>query len=142
MPDRESFLRMAESHFRELSPAFEPQADWKEHYFDNILANKRLSLRWITIDGQRAGFILFGLEDHRFLPRQTGAVYELYVAPAFRRRSLARESAVAAIRELQTNSPSKVQIEVMDGNTGAEKLWKSLGFRKVSERWVLKDESR
>jgi ribosomal protein S18 acetylase RimI-like enzyme len=136
--DREDFMRMAERHFRELNPAFEPHADWKQSYFENILRNQRLFLRWITAEGKRAGFILFGIEDHRFLPRQTGAIYELYVDPAFRRSGIARASATAAIRELQTHAPSKVQLEIVKGNQAAERLWKSLGFQKASERWVLK----
>ena len=136
--DREGFMSMAERHFRELNPAFEPHVDWKASYFENILRNQRLFLRWITAEGKRAGFILFGIEDHRFLPRQTGAIYELYIDPAFRRQGVARMCAAAAIGELQTHRLSKVQLEIVTGNTAAEGLWKSLGFEKASERWVLK----
>lgn len=137
--DREAFMEMAEQHFRELNPAFAPQADWKERYFLNINENPKLFLRWIQVDGKRAGFILFGIESHRFLPRQTGAIYELYIQPGFRRSGVGRGCALAAIRELQAHSPSKVQLEIMEGNRPAERLWTSLGFEKVSERWVLKD---
>src|SRR5262249_37570214 len=126
-------------HFRELNPAFTPHADWKENYFGNITENPCLFLRWVQVDGQRAGFILFGIESHRFLPRQAGAIYELYIEPGFRRSGVARNCASAAIRELQSHSPSKVQLEIMEGNTAAQKLWASLGFEKKSERWVLKD---
>jgi len=137
--DRTDFLRMAEEHFRELNPAFIPQADWKSCYLDGILGNRRLAVRWILLDGKRCGFILFGTEDHRFLPRQTGAIYELYVDREHRLQGVGRACALEAIRELQAAAPSKVQLEIMEGNTGAEKLWKSLGFRKVSERWVLSE---
>ncbi len=136
--DRETFMRMAESHFRELNPEFEPHADWQEKYFENILSNRHLFLRWIIAEGKRAGFILFGIENHRFLPRQTGAIYELYVDPALRRSGIATAAASAAIRELQTHAPSKMQLEIVKGNHAAEGLWKSLGFEKVSERWTLK----
>lgn len=88
-------------------------------------------------EGSRAGFILFGLEDHRFLPRKTGVIYELYILPALRRRGLAKETAVAAIAELWTHRPSKIQLEVMEGRTHGVSLWKALGFRKASERFVL-----
>jgi len=140
--DREDFLRMAEEHFRELNPAFIPQADWKECYLERILGNPRLAARWILADGKRCGFILFGTEDHRFLPRQTGAIYEFYVQPEHRRQGVGRACALQVIRELRAASPSKVQLEIMEGNTGAEKLWRSLGFRKVSERWVLRELQR
>lgn len=135
--DREEFLRMAADHFSELNPAFVPQTDWKQRYFPSILSNPNYSLRWIVCDGKRAGFILFGVEDHRFLPRKTGAIYELYVLPEFRRRGIARACALEAIRELWTHSPSKIQLEVVEGRTAAAALWKSLGFHKVTERFVL-----
>lgn len=135
--DREAFMRMAVSHFTELDPSFVPRVDWQEHYFSHILANPRCFLRWIVADGSSAGFILFGLEDHRFLPRKTGIIYELYVLPSLRRRGLAKASAAAAIAELSTHSPSKIQLEVMEGRAAAAAFWKSLGFKKASERFVL-----
>jgi ribosomal protein S18 acetylase RimI-like enzyme len=136
--DGEAFLAMAVRHFRELNPKFTPQEDWKLHYLDAILKNSRLSLRWVMADGRRAGFILFGMEDHRFLPRQTGVVYELYISPEFRRHGIARACAQQAIEELQTHSPSKLELEIMKDNPGAAALWASLGFEKVAERWVLR----
>ena len=87
--DREEFMRMAADHFAELDPSFVPRDDWREHYFSRILSDPRHSLRWIVSEGSKAGFILFGIEDHRFLPRKTGVIYELYVMPAMRRRGLA-----------------------------------------------------
>jgi len=138
LADRDHFMAMAEQHFRGLNAGFVPQEDWERYYLDNILRNPRLFLRWIMVEGKRVGFILFGLEDHRFLPRQTGAIYELYVVPEFRRKGVARTCAHQAIAELQAQSPSKVQLEVMEGNQGAAALWKSLGFEKVSERFVLR----
>lgn len=135
--DREDFQEMAVDHFSELNSAFVPQDDWKERYFPAILANPQYFLRWIACDGQRAGFILFGLEDHRFLPRKTGAIYELYVLPEFRGRGVAKACALEAIRELWTYSPSKIQLEVLEGSSAAIALWKSLGFQKVTERFVL-----
>ena len=137
--DRELFLSMAVSHFRELNSSFVPQADWKEHYFPRILATPHLFLRWIVVDGKRSGFILFGIEDHRFLPRKIGNIYEVYVEPNSRRQGLARHCALQAIREMQTYSPARVQLEIMAGNIAAAALWKSLGFTKVSERWALEE---
>jgi ribosomal protein S18 acetylase RimI-like enzyme len=134
--EQEEFLRMAESYFTELNPAFVPALDWKEQYFQKIVSNSRNFLRWIVCDERKAGFILFGIEDHRFLPRQNGAIYELYVLPEFRRRGIANECARRAIEELWQHSPSKIQLEVVEGAVAAA-FWKSLGFRKVSERFVF-----
>jgi len=135
--EREEFQRMAVGYFSELNPAFVPSPEWKEHYFPKILSNSRYFLRWIVWNGSRAGFIFFGLEDHRFLPRQNGVVYELYVLPEFRRHGIARQCASQAIQELWQHSPSKIQLEVLTGSPAAAGFWKSLGFHKVTERYVL-----
>ena len=135
--DREEFLGMAVDHFSELNSSFAPHDDWKERYFPTILSRPGCFLRWIVCDGGKVGFILFGVEDHRFLPRKTGAIYELYVLPEFRRRGIARTCALEAIKELWTYAPSKIQLEVVEGRLAAAALWKSLGFRKITERLVL-----
>jgi UDP-2,4-diacetamido-2,4,6-trideoxy-beta-L-altropyranose hydrolase len=138
--DRDSFLEMGERHFRELDPDFIPAEDWKLKYFENILSKKCLSLCWVLARGCRVGFVLFGIEEHVVLPRRTGVIYELYVLPEFRRKGIARASALQAIQELQRHSPSKVQLEIMENNRGAAALWASVGFQKVAERWVLRKE--
>lgn len=135
--ERSQFLHMAQQHFSELNPSFVPADDWKAHYFEAIQANPKYFLRWILQHGERTGFILFGIEDHKFLPRQSGVIYELFVAPEFRRRGIARAAALQAITELWSLGPSKIQIELVDENTGAAAFWKSLHFQKVSERLVL-----
>lgn len=135
--ESDEFLSMAVRHFSELNPLFVPQSDWQENYFTTIVANPEYFLRWIICDGKHAGFILFGLEKHRFLPRKTGAIYELYVEPEFRRRGIAKTCAIDALRELWSLAPSKIQLEVLEGRTAAAALWKSLGFQKVSDRYVL-----
>jgi UDP-2,4-diacetamido-2,4,6-trideoxy-beta-L-altropyranose hydrolase len=137
--EQAEFLRMAEKHFSEMNPSFVPRDDWKEQYFPTILTNPRYFLRWIVCDEKRAGFILFGLEPHRFLPRMTGAIYEVYILPEFRRRGVATMVAVDAIRELRTYAPSKIQLEVIEGRIAAAALWESLGFEKVTTRYVLSE---
>jgi ribosomal protein S18 acetylase RimI-like enzyme len=135
--ERGDFLAMAEQHFRELNPTFTPARDWNDSYFENIKENPKYSLRWIVVDGQHVGFIIFGVEEHRFLPRKSGAIYELYVIPERRKKGIARACAEQVIEELQQFSISKIQLEVTEGNLAASELWRSLGFRKVTERLVL-----
>jgi ribosomal protein S18 acetylase RimI-like enzyme len=137
----EDFMGMAQQHFRELNPMFTPAQDWKASYFENIKNNPRYSLRWIVADGQRVGFILFGTEEHRFLPRQTGAIYEVYVVPDRRREGIARACAKQIIKELWSEGPSKIQLEVVEGNTAAAAFWRSLGFEKATERFVLTENT-
>lgn len=96
-------------------------------------------LRWIMIDQEYVGFIIFGVENHRFLPREIGMVYELYIVPAYRRKGIGKAVAARAIEELQVLKVSKIQLEVMVGNKKAAALWEKLGFRKVAERFVLQN---
>jgi len=140
--EREEFMEMAQQHFRELNPGFSPEQDWKNSYFDNIKSNPKYALRWIDADGRRVGFILSGVEAHRFLPRQTGAIYEVYVVPEERRKGIARACAKQVIEELWKESASKIQLEVVEGNAEAAELWRSLGFEKVTERFVLTEPAR
>lgn len=135
--DREEFLGMAVDYFSELNSSLAPHDDWKESHFPTILSRPGCFLRWIICDGRKVGFILFGVEDHRFLPRKTGAVYELYVLPEFRRRGIARTCALEAIKELWTYAPSKIELEVVEDRVAAAALWKSLGFQEITERFVL-----
>jgi len=140
--ERDAFLKMAEQHFRELNRDFIPDLDWKTSYFENIQKDPKYSLQWIIADGHHAGFILFGSEKHRFLPRKTGVILELYVIPEERRRGIARTIAEQVICEMRKAFPSKIQLEVVEGNSAAVKLWKSMGFQKVTERFVLAERTK
>lgn len=138
--DRQPFLEMAIRHFNELNPAFSPQEDWKLHYFSSLLSSEGISPCWIVIEREHVGFLIYGTEPHRFLPRLTGMIYELYIDPNFRRRGLAEAAASKAIAELKLLDVSKIQLEVMVGNKKAEMLWSKLGFREISKRLVLQDQ--
>ena len=140
--ERQEFLVMAEQYLRELNPEFSPNEDWKNDYFETIVANGDNRLRWISLAGEKIGFILYGLERHRFLPRRSGVVYELYVCPEHRRKGAARAMAETAIAELKATGPSKIQLEVATGNERAAAFWKSLGFESVAERYVLRSRER
>jgi ribosomal protein S18 acetylase RimI-like enzyme len=140
--DRELFLQMAERHLRDLNPAFTPHPDWREHYFNRIQSNANLHLGWILLENLKAGFILYGLENHKFLPRSNGVIYELYVKAEFRHKGVGRAAALQAISDLSEHHPSKIQIELVEGNSVAEAFWKAIGFNKVSSRYVLSGEAK
>jgi ribosomal protein S18 acetylase RimI-like enzyme len=135
--DREAFVKMAVEYFRELNPAFKAAADWQSSYFRNILNNSDDSACWILHDNQIAGFVIFGIEEHHFLPRTTGMIWEMYVLPGMRRMGIARKCAELAINHMRKHSPSKIRLEVMTGNESAAALWESLGFKRSSEVFIL-----
>jgi ribosomal protein S18 acetylase RimI-like enzyme len=133
------FLAMAEGYFTELNPGFIALDDWRASYFSRIKTTPDTCLLWIQCDGRRAGFVLYGLEKHRFLPRTTGCVYEFYILPQFRRSGIGRQAGEAVVQLLRRSSPSKIQLEVASGNASAAEFWQELGFRKVAERYVLNE---
>jgi ribosomal protein S18 acetylase RimI-like enzyme len=140
--DHGEFVEMAMQYFRSLNPQFDPQPDWKQLYFQNILSDLSLFVRWVLADEQKVGFIMFGLERHRILPRVGGAIYELYIEPEFRRKGFAATAARQAISELQAQSPFKIELQIMTGNHVATLFWKALGFCKISERYVLAEAKK
>lgn len=136
--DKQEFMNMALDHFRELNPEFKPATDWRRFYFESIQNNSDCSLCWILADGVRVGFVLYGIETHRFLPRRIGFIYELYVLPEQRRKGIAKMCAQNVIREFRKCSLSKIQLEIVEGNPVAERLWSSVGFSKISEKFAIR----
>jgi len=140
--EKESFLAMAKQYFIELNPLFVPHEDWEAQYFESLQSNENLSLRWIILGEDLVGFIIFGVENHRFLSRKTGVIYELYILPEYRGQGIAQTSAVQVVNELHQYGISKVQLEVTEGNTRAVAFWERLGFQKVSSRYILQDQRK
>ncbi len=135
--DREIFLGFAVRYFTELDPGFTPREEWKAGYFSALMTDATVSVRWIVVEGERAGFAVYGTKPHRYLPTPVGMVYEFYVEPAHRRLGVGRRSAEAIINELRAAGVLRVELEVYRGNQRGADFWASLGFRTVSERMVL-----
>jgi ribosomal protein S18 acetylase RimI-like enzyme len=139
--ERAQFETIAIKHYTELNPDFTPHEDWKSYYFRLIHDNPSMSLNWILFSDKPVGFILFGVEMHRFLPRKFGMIYELYVDPDYRRKGIGRRAAELAIIEMKKGQVQKIQLEVMLGNDKAAEMWRKLGFSGVSVRYVRVEES-
>jgi ribosomal protein S18 acetylase RimI-like enzyme len=58
-------------------------------------------------------------------------IIDLFVHPRARRRGLAHYLVVAAARELERKGKETVALRVLSGNTGALRLYDSLGFSPV-----------
>lgn len=136
--DRDAFMRMATTYFEEAVPGFVPEDDFRQHFFEGMF-KPNIFCKWIVRNGKRAGFVIFGVEDHLFLPRKTGFFYAFYVAPEYRRGSTAVQVMRECCRILDTYKPSKIQIEVIEGNEAANQLWTWMGFRRVSSKYYLVD---
>jgi ribosomal protein S18 acetylase RimI-like enzyme len=139
--DEAEFLTMAEAYFTELNPGFVAADDWRTSYFSGLRASPNTQVQWIQCHGTRAGFVIYGIERHHFLPRSIPHIYEFYVLPRFRRSAVGLEAAKQVLQALRQLSPSRIQLEITSGNTAAAEFWQVFGFRKVAERYVL-DEGR
>jgi ribosomal protein S18 acetylase RimI-like enzyme len=140
--EQEEFLNLAAAYFRELNPFFVPKEDWRASYFAQLRTDPNLHVEWIQTGAERTGFVIYGTEKHRFLPRQNGCVYEFYIVPRLRGGGMGREAARKIIAKLRELAPTKIQLEVASGNPRAAEFWQGLGFRKVSERYVLEEGSK
>jgi ribosomal protein S18 acetylase RimI-like enzyme len=135
--ERGEFEMMAIAHYRELNPQFEPHDDWRANYFTTIFTNAQMFLRWIVSGESHLGFVIYGIEKHRFLPRHYGMIYELYVKPEYRSQGIGFQAGELAINDLRKHDISRIQLEVIAGNDKAARLWEKMGFQPVSMRYVL-----
>jgi len=137
-----AFLTMAKDYFKELNPKFVAGADWQASYFSRLKSSSDTHLDWIHCNGERAGFVIYGVEAHRLLPRKNGYVYEFYIQARFRRSGIAREAAEQVLGALRKLDPAKIQLEITAGNSVAAEFWETFGFGKVAERYVLDQGSK
>jgi len=135
--EKQQFLEMATHYYKELNPAFVPHEHWKERFLESILSDSNMFLRWITVDQEKIGFVLYGLRPHRYMPVKIGWIYEIYVQSNWRGLGLGRECVWLVINEMRRLGVSKIQLEVIVGNERALEFWQKLGFIKVSDRFHL-----
>src|SRR5258708_20503285 len=129
---------MAISNFKEPIPGSEPQEDFKKYFFDGMF-KPNIFCDWVVRNGTRVGFVIFGIEDHLFLPRKTGFFYAFYIVPEARKGPVASLVMQEGCRVLDTYHPSKIQLEVLAGNQEANKIWTSMAFRRLSSHHYLLD---
>lgn len=82
------------------------------------------------VAGGLAGYVLLSLRRNS----KTGRFYSLAVAPAYRGRGIARELLGSAERAGAARGLEAVRLEVDVNNTGAIRLYESLGYARVGSR--------
>jgi ribosomal-protein-alanine N-acetyltransferase len=80
------------------------------------------------VDGKVAGYILFWL-----LPDEVD-IHNLAVDTAFRRCGIGRALLQSAVRQAKGRGSVRVTLEVRKSNTGAQRLYESVGFVKTGIR--------
>ena len=134
--DKVAFRQMALDHFIEINPAFVPDTDWEGYFVESCLTTESIYARWIVADGQRAGFVVYLLERHRFVPKDFGVIREVFVIPTWRRKGLASKAGQLMIDDLGRFGAIRVFVDIMAGDERARGLWARLGFGSHTERLV------
>ena len=107
--------------FPEYNDARYPQRDPRT----NILRKLAFSdeLFWLGLAGPDVvGTVMAGYDGHR------GWIYSLGVDPAHRRSGVGRMLVAHAETELRLRGCPKINLQVLNANTGAQAFWRSLGY--------------
>ena len=92
--------------------------------------------------GERAGFIMVGRSTSVFTDQQQAFVYDIAVAPAFRRRGIGRRLMEHAEAYAREKGMEFITLMVDSRNEAARNLYAQLGFEdgKVLMRKLLRQE--
>ena len=92
--------------------------------FEYLLTSpESVAYRAVTADGQMVGFIVGLVEPHN-----TGHITTLGVAPEHRRRHIAERMLLKAEETFRRRHVRTVRLEVRSVNTGAQNLYRRLGY--------------
>jgi ribosomal protein S18 acetylase RimI-like enzyme len=111
-----------------LEPGVEDGYRW---WFSKQLGRDGVVLLVAEVDGVVAGYVYGSLEerDWNLLLDAHGAVHDVYVDEAFRRRGLARKLMEAAIGALEAQGATQIVLSTSTKNAEAQALFRALGFR-------------
>ncbi len=85
---------------------------------------------WITMDGERRGFVMSRVYYDDPLPeQQTTEILECYVTPDSRRLGLAKLAVEAILARERERGTALVEAGVLRDNAEALEFWEALGFQ-------------
>jgi ribosomal protein S18 acetylase RimI-like enzyme len=104
-----------------------------------MASSSMLTLVAETADGERAGFMMVGRSTSVFTDRQQAFVYDVAVAPPFRRRGIGRMLMERAEAYARDKRMEFITLMVDCRNEAARRLYSQLGFEdgKVLMRKLL-----
>jgi ribosomal protein S18 acetylase RimI-like enzyme len=102
-------------------------------WFGRELGNKSAVLLVAEDKGELAGYCYGRLEERDWnqLLDACGALHDVWVEPAFRRRGIARLLVVRMLSRLKRMGAPRVVLHTATPNRAAQKLFASLGFRST-----------
>lgn len=119
--DLEAVIALWHRVFPEYNDPRYPQRDPRTNILRKLAFGD--GLFWLGHHGHRVvGTVMAGYDGHR------GWIYSLGVDPDHRRGGLGRALVAHAETELRTRGCPKINLQVLDTNTGALNFWRSLGY--------------
>lgn len=100
-------------------------------FFQSQLGNAGVLLLTAVCDGKVAGYLYGTLEgrDWAKLLDAHGAVHDVFVSPAFRRRGVARALLDQAARRFASEGAQRVVLYSASSNSEGQALFRQLGYR-------------
>jgi len=91
------------------------------------------------IDGGVAGYVFAGIEPENWkeLRREAGYIHDLVVSDAHRRRGVARALVASALDWFDARGVARVMLWTAPSNSGAQALFRSVGFRPTMIEMTL-----
>lgn len=89
------------------------------------------------VQGEYAGFLYWFVEENPEFDRSVrkyGYIEELQVLEKFQRQGIGRKLVTYALKQLKESGIEAVYLDTREGNTPAQNLYESLGFRQFSRR--------
>jgi ribosomal protein S18 acetylase RimI-like enzyme len=125
-----------------LDDRFRPAADGREHFrsiLQKWMADDRYSVWVAEVDGQLVGYTIGRLAENPPVlePHLVGHVSDICVAPAWRRRGVARRLFAAVRAWLLQQGVTTVQLHVATENPAAQAFWREMGFSPFMTRMWL-----
>lgn len=113
-----------------LPPDVEDGYRW---WFKKQLPLEEVVLAVAEVGGQLAGYVYgaLGERDWNLLLDRHGAIHDVFVEPAFRRRGVAKQLMTFAIGELEARGAPRIVLASAFPNREAQALFRSLGFRET-----------
>ena len=110
------------------------RAAWERHFRKKIepYVDGGRAEAWIAEDasGGFLGYLLLGPGGGFLTPEEYGYVYDVWVAPAHRRRGVGRYLVLWATDWARQRGYRKLKLEVAETNAQARKIYEELGFRE------------
>ncbi len=136
--DRKSWIELTGEFYSSSAVDHAIPESFREKTFDELMKNSPYAFAvMIEYEGTTAGYALFAKTFSQEAGGHVIWIEEAYIRENFRRKGLGHE----LFEWTEKNFPetARFRLEVEDDNTGAVKLYSSLGYKKLAYSQMIKD---